>query len=259
MKKSHEKVTILEERIIKEKKLLRGKGSGKNGKFTNADLVNIIGYSNEKGISLKGGLTIDKDRAQLLANYCKVRLEYLIGIDDWRSDEDKLNYLTIEDRVSFNKALEYLITLGFEIEPIISSYMSVTALYKNWNIISSNLTTTCQEYLCSKYDFNESYKDFSKKYFSKSENIEWRRPLDNIDYSFNIGIKEKTKQSIYIDYQDSKTKSNIDYFLQYRIKQNGQELYCKSISEMQIFIQQLNALATFAVNNILPHISSYPH
>ena len=84
--------------------------------------------------------------------------------------------------------------------------------------------------------------------------MEWKKPIDDFEYSFDIGKTGKPTENYYLNAMNSKMGINIDYELRYNVMRDGRLLYGKSESEMQLFIQQLDALATCAINDILPYV-----
>ena len=116
MKKPSNGVTLDENRVKQEMKS-RKDGTGKDGRFTNYDLAKVLLYSHEKSVSkFLHGESIARDRAEYLADFFGVRLEYLLGNDDWRTEEDKLNQLDIISSKKYQATISFLHFLGYDLE-----------------------------------------------------------------------------------------------------------------------------------------------
>lgn len=256
MRKTYKKVTLDGKRIKQEMSLLKN-GSGKNGRFVNSDLAKTLGFSNEKSVSkYLNGTPIDIDRAELFAKYCGIRLDYIIGRDDWRTEDDMTKYARIDDIESFNTCKAYLETLGLKLEPSIMSYgVSITKLYEKWDTVSEYLTDECRNEIAIKYDFTLESREFHKKYFLENMNIRLKKPFDAIGISFfevgKCNTSEFPQRILHIGDNKTLLGENIEYSLGYIVSYNGIELRNISIRELQEFISKLDKFAKCCIESFL--------
>ena len=121
-----EKVPLRGDRVKDEMKRKNGQGSGHNGRFTNDDLAAVIDYNWGKTVSCyisNKHEPIAKDKAEKLATFFGVRIEYLIGQDDFRTHADLVRYLNlrsdidnlVEDDPSIQLKLDFLRSCGIDI------------------------------------------------------------------------------------------------------------------------------------------------
>lgn len=108
---SSKKIKISKERFEKEKKL--HKGTGKNEKCTNTDIAEIMCVDPVTVSSYKYEFPLD--RLQLLCDSWGVRIEYLQGIDSFRTDSDILQYLDNSNYKLFNDSAKLCELLGYKV------------------------------------------------------------------------------------------------------------------------------------------------
>lgn len=254
-------VNITKEKSKEIGKRLKAEAHKRNIK--NQDMADLIGYSSGKQISpiYQGRFQITEDRIDILCKEWGVRKNYLLCIDDWETEEEMLIYSKNIDINSLKACLTYLETLGLRLTPYVSSYLPLTSIKANWEMLIDYFTEETIDSLLCEYDFTLPPADFRKQYFSKNVVVHWKKALD-----LNISFEEIGKQNnlstyittsfddldfISIDASKSTLKVNTEYIVGYKIYYKD-EYYCDcSIKQLQKFITILDAFTTCSINTIL--------
>jgi hypothetical protein len=96
--KSLKTITLDKNRLKQEMKLHTG--SGVNGSCTYDDVAEILGYANGKTIINKK-YTFTEDEIKKLCSAWDIRIEYIIGLDEWRTDWDYKS-IELKDEIHIN-------------------------------------------------------------------------------------------------------------------------------------------------------------
>ena len=113
IKKSRKKVTLDENRLNEEKKF--HPGSGKNNTCTYDDIAMIMGYENGKTIN-NNKFTFPLTRVNKLCAAWNVRIEYLQGLDDWRTTEDFEHFLDVKLATDIKSEHDFFDSLGINFD-----------------------------------------------------------------------------------------------------------------------------------------------
>ena len=88
-------------------------------KINQEKLANLIGYESRQRLSLceTQQCLLDEERYELLSKEWNLRKEYLMGLDDYRTEEEYENALMYDSMEEFNSTMKYLQTLGLIMLP----------------------------------------------------------------------------------------------------------------------------------------------
>ena len=109
-------VTLVKERVEEAKKIIAQKRNIK--RVTNDLLAKLMFYENPQtvGTNIKHGRPIPKDRCAKLIEESGLRLNYLTGEDDYRTDEDLAKGFKMQHNEEFRIALKHLDSLSMHLE-----------------------------------------------------------------------------------------------------------------------------------------------
>jgi len=191
---------------------------------------------------------------EMICEVLGVRKEYILGIDNYKTEGALLSYYEKMDHLEFDTTKEYLKTLGFSIEPFIEIIkFPVIDIYKSLDKITPFLYTGELNRLKQKYDFNQSYTDFSVLYLSDFENIRLTKPIDYIEEFESISMNSKAPDSFEEFSSNLATLgTNTTYHLRFEIinKSTGvkRDLYIK---DLQFLFTSIKNTATALLNTYI--------
>ncbi len=193
--------------------------------------------------------------ARSMASIFHVRPEYLLGEDDFRTEEDIRscqNDMRIKD---MQAALNYLRSLGLYLIPYNILYCSVTGLFKNLSILTPYIQKDALEQLKQEYDFTLSTSDFFKKYYGENCSVELSSPLPDMPF---LRTEELAKglineQSLYVDCSDKRNliRENCEIALYFKIYYNNKFVRTISENNLQDFVKKLDAYTKCTIETIL--------
>lgn len=239
--------------------------------WTNEKMAEFLSYSSPKQISpfYSGKSKLSDDRYSMLAKAWGLREEYLKGIDDWKTDDEMLQYARIDDINAFNACKEYLKTIGVVIKLTMFISIELITLYKHWGILHSYFSEKVVNELKQKYDFSQNRANFLEKYrFSgKYLFIPLLRPYDGTNVNFDaIGKKpfpdnnayqladEDRKKLIYFSDNTSGTY-DASYEIECLIYWENKLFARLDINDLRKFMTKLDSFAKFAVETIMPDMN----
>lgn len=261
MEKTTEKATLQKRQGKRLKELAR------EHHYKNSQMMSFLGYENEKTVSAlySGRQKIKSDHIKDLANLFGVRENYLLCVDDWKTEDDMISKIHIKDIEEYRIKIDYLRSLGLQIEPSITSLLSPSTIYKNMDLITPYLTDETLSDLNNRFDFSLPYIDFCSEYFDvQNFPVTWRRPVDDLSFSFDdIGLNTKigevypfgfdfVSDNLFVPSDDSRLKVNVSYSLKYNVTYKESSI-CRgvSISTFQKFIQKMDAFTECAIKTLL--------
>jgi transcriptional regulator with XRE-family HTH domain len=179
------KVTLVGLRVKEEMK--KCKGSGKNGRFTISDLCPIIKYDNEKTISpFLNGHPISRDRAEKLADYFGVSIDYLTGKTQYRTRREENEAVLNKTVLTVNEERQILDDCLFSLAKL-AGYEIVEDI--NDNIKPNDAISVVDTVFTLKYCFK---KDGESIDFSFSEILGFENEIcDYVEMRLDRMIKNK--------------------------------------------------------------------
>lgn len=268
-----EKVTLDKGRIEFEKKRFEGKGTGKKKRFTNQDVASGLLFSDEKEVyQYYKGAVIDYWRVKNLADIFGVRVEYLTGQDDFRTEDDLHSYLTITENDRDYAILNYLKTLGLDLSLAPCCICSDLDL---WFLYNSNTRAAISNdglnSIVSKIDVNLSEKEAIHLYdYTILENIIELKPsatrifTDGLhklikgpnNYSFGKPIEQDfaTQQSIYSTNKKTGERAyNFRgyYEILYKTSLNDKYIGYMSFNNTHLLFRHIDSLVRSSISTLL--------
>ena len=247
MKYTQEKITAIGKRLKYEAK--------KRG-LSNQDVADLIGYSSGKQISpiYSGKKTLSEDQVSILCKAWGLRKEYLLCLDDWKTDSEVMENAKIEDVKNFAACRNYLETLGFVIRPYLMTRLPAMHIRRHWDFLKSFLTDETIQSILSDLDFSLTKQEFARKYYGMDINLKLKRAIDQIpvqDIS-EIGKTNGSWSDWYSVYcGDSKLKINTDYFVGCSVYYNGAYIKDCSIDSVQSFMLKVDAFVRCSIENLM--------
>lgn len=170
----------------------------KTRKIKRFDLIDLIGYEpNVQTISRwrTGESPLPDDVARTLSDVWGIRIEYLQGIDDYKTDDERNKAMRADDLFAFRECLAYLRTVGITIEPCIYADFWMDELYDYFPAYRDDLTAQSLSDLTAQYDFGLDRNAFMNTYNNMFE--EW-------------GTVDDFKEWFYANQDDPQTWERVD-------------------------------------------------
>ena len=241
----------------------RIKEERKRRKITQERLAETINYASRNELSAcENGKRFLKEESYIkLSNEWDLRIEYLLGIDDFPTNESFFIGIKEKDNSDLTKSIQYLETIGFRIKPYISCHLSIVILYRNIDVLKECISNESLEKIMNKYDFSLNGKDFSIKYFSAYETVELKRLPNNPDFSLSDSVgKKKTHTNMKMDalpfggnyvHDFETTHSNLEYFLGYKLYLNDNYIRELSIGALQRMFKSMDNIVLITLKELL--------
>ena len=233
--------------------------------MSNEDLRKLWSYGNIKNVSeyiSKKRTPIAIDRAEALANRFNVRLQYLCGDDDFRTEEEMISQMSIQDRDAFTKSKEYLETIGFSLKPTILLTADTWFYRDNIDLLEPYIYPADWKRLKESYDFTLSKSDFHKRYKRNFEKVEITKFLDpdKIKIDFKEVGKQHNESFVWdktvnngatIFKKENDIMSHHYYDFGFKAYYDGVYKYSISISDVESIMSEIDSVVRFTLDNIL--------
>lgn len=110
----------------------RIKEERKKRKINQDKVADLIGYAGRQRLSLceNQQCLLEEDHYKILSKEWNIRKEYLMGLDDYRTEEEYENALMYDSMEEFNSTMKYLQTLGLQMLPKYYLEISINDLEK---------------------------------------------------------------------------------------------------------------------------------
>ena len=216
------------------------------------------GYSlNQITRFCNGDNMLPDDAAQCLAAWWGVRVDYLKGLDDWRTENDLLQLAPLQDRKAFDASRSYLETLGLTLKPFVGSYVHISCLRRDWETLREHVTDADKLeklYALSDRSPEQYKKDCQRRpgYIS----IRFLSAPKGVAPDFSmIGKTEQASGSG--NGFDFSPQWNIDYSVGFEIVYGDRPPRVVSVRKLQDFMQKLDKFALCAIETILLDDKNY--
>lgn len=226
------------------------------------ELAAMVGIEPETFSRCKTKKGFPADIAESISKILNVRLQYLTGQDDFKTDNDLLTFGHMADIEQFNICKRYIESLGFKIEPFIICDIPIWQLKRYIDFapefVADRMTAAEFKKLLRDYDFNLDHIDFITKYGAETLiSIPLIAPFKDNAFSFeqigkNSGLPDNDKLHSSELFNNSRLSNGLHYSIGFNISENGLMLCKASIKELQQFINNLDKYTRFAVRDILP-------
>ena len=197
---------------------------------------------------VSGSQRISDQMAERFAEILGCRKEYLLGIDNFRTNEEMLSFIDEKDKKDFSIVLNYLNSIGFKCTPCITCHMPINEIYRNSNNVQDHIYDTCLEHLREEYDFLLPNKEFTAKYFGVREPV-YLKDLDfaekRIDLE-SISISDPVKK-YYIHVQCSDGfPTNLEIVVLFKVLYGDKEALW-DFKNLKNFVNDLREFSHFCI------------
>lgn len=230
---------------------------------TNNELIKELEYSDVHTLSAiySGIQVLPEYKIDYLVKTYNIRKDYLLGIDEYMTDEDFKKFAPESETNSFKVTLKYLELLGLNFESYIYSKIRLLILFRNWDFLKDYLTESTINEIEEKYNFSHStYNDIYKNYFETYIDVAFKETPDELPFEIsnsgktldNIG-KNETYYDIYkVTSENSSIHTDTFYSVGYKVYYKNQLLCGLSITELQDFMKKIDSFNKCAIETLLP-------
>jgi len=237
----------------------------KESNHNRATIGEKLGYSETSISRFYSGVTALNDTAfKKIIDEFKVRKEYLLCEDDFKTDEEMYACLNENDMSEYKKSLHYLETLGLEFKPVTTLRCSLTSLYKHFTEVSPFIKFSSLQDLQKQYDFNLSNAEFVRRYFGTWCTVE----LSSSPYKNIPTLDKLTKTSgaptgdcslfgdtFLFSPHDASTSNllntNHEISIYFKVFYKGKYLHDIIVVSLQDFLKKLDEFSLLAINTLI--------
>lgn len=224
--------------------------------FTRENLSEKINYScGHISRFYNGTIEIPDSVASVLAELWHMRKEYILGEDDFKTDEEMYLYLNEISIKDMQSAIDYLKTLGLTLRPYTTLSCSLTALYKYLSQIKSYIKESEIQRLQSEYNFELPPKEFSKAYHSVDCNVELSSPFPGTSFLRTENMSKTSAQDdmILLSCSDENNPIGENCFitLYFKVYYHDKLIRSIGIHDLQEFIKKLDMYSKCTIETIL--------